>query len=242
MSNSQPMVLAIIPARAGSKGVPGKNKRLLDNLPLIAYAIQTAKQSRYVSDVVVNTDDSDIATIALDYGVAVKMRDKKLAEDDSPVFPSIVDALEFMEKQKGTTYDIVMLLQPTSPFRTGSDADRSVELLIQMPEFDGVISVVKVEDCHPSRMYRMKTSMELESLLPEGENKSRQMLEEIYLRNGCFYTARKQAMLQQGSIMVSRKTALVMDEKWHINIDTEKDFLLAEILVKQWKKHFNLSF
>lgn len=236
------MVLAIIPARAGSKGVPGKNKRLLDNLPLIAYAIQTAKQSRYVSDVVVNTDDSDIATIALDYGVAVKMRDKKLAEDDSPVFPSIVDALEFMEKQKGTTYDIVMLLQPTSPFRTGSDADRSVELLIQMPEFDGVISVVKVEDCHPSRMYRMKTSMELESLLPEGENKSRQMLEEIYLRNGCFYTARKQAMLQQGSIMVSRKTALVMDEKWHINIDTEKDFLLAEILVKQWKKHFNLSF
>jgi CMP-N,N'-diacetyllegionaminic acid synthase len=242
MSNSQPLVLAIIPARAGSKGVPGKNKRLLDNTPLIAYAIQTAKQSRYVSDVVVNTDDPDIAPIALHYGVPVKMRDKKLAEDDSPVFPSIVDSLEFMEKQKGIAYDIVMLLQPTSPFRTGSDADQSIELLIQMPEFDGVVSVVKVEDCHPSRMYRMKASMELESLLPEGENKSRQTLEEIYLRNGCFYTARKQAMLKQGSIMVSKKAALLMDEKWHVNIDTEKDFLLAELLVKQWKQHFNLSF
>jgi CMP-N-acetylneuraminic acid synthetase len=234
-----PKVLAIIPARGGSKGVPGKNRRLLDGLPLVAYAILTAQKSNRIASILLNTDDEAIADIGKQYGVPVKMRSAQLAQDDSPIHPTIVESIQFAEEQNSISYDQVMLIQPTSPLRRAADADAIATLLHDNESIDGVVSMTRVEDAHPGRMYTFddKTRL-LQPIWPDSEYGNRQQLTPVYLRNGCFYLARKEALLREGTIIVKRKAAYLMDAEWELNIDTERDFILAEHLVPKWKQVF----
>lgn len=229
-----PSVLAIVPARGGSKGVPGKNSRLLHHKPLIGYAIETSLASKKITCTVVNTDSEAIAAIAQPYAVHVQMRESALATDEAPILPVIQSTVAYAETRTGISFDIILLLQPTAPFRTGADADAVIQLLIDHPEKDGVISVVPVGDNHPSRMYWLNEQHDMQHFLAQNETGNRQQLAPLYIRNGCFYAIRKAALFAEKTVMPAKKIAYIMPSDWHVNIDEEKDFLLAEVLAPRW--------
>ena len=141
------MILVVIPARGGSKGIPRKNLRLLDNKPLISYSIGVAKASQYVDDVVVTTDDSQIALIAEKFGASVVRRSEELSTDDALLDPVIHDAMIQKEKLAFDEYDIVITLQPTSPLIKTQTLDAVIEKFNDFG-LDSVISVV--DDRHLS--------------------------------------------------------------------------------------------
>jgi CMP-N,N'-diacetyllegionaminic acid synthase len=228
--------LAIIPARAGSKGVPGKNIRLLDGKPLIAYAIETALQSKYIGRCIVNTDSEEIATVAKAFGAEVMMRSPGQADDDSPVVPVIIDTLTYADVSAAIPFDIVVLLQPTAPLRSSNDINAAIEMFSGKPAPDAVISVVEVGDAHPARMYQLDDDNQMRSLQPAHETQRRQDLIPLYLRNGCIYAIRSAILKKEQTLMPANKQAYIMPATWQANIDTERDFLFAEILMKEWKQ------
>ena len=119
-------ILVVIPARGGSKGIPRKNVRLLDGQPLISYSINVAKSSEYVDDVVVTTDDSEIALLCEKFGASVIRRSEELSTDEVPLDPVVYDAMVQKEKLAFDEYDLVITLQPTSPLIKTSTLDRVI--------------------------------------------------------------------------------------------------------------------
>ncbi|UWY28602.1 acylneuraminate cytidylyltransferase family protein [Flavobacterium sp. TR2] len=225
-------VLAVIPARGGSKGVPGKNIKELGGKPLVAHAIECAVQSNCVSKIVLSTDDEKIAAIGKQYDIDVLNRPAHLAEDNS----NVVETVEHIIKEYDEDFDLIVLLQPTSPLRTYVDLNNIVNLLIDRTEIDGIISVVPMNDIHPARMYNLMENDELTPLIGIGENVRRQDLKPVFYRNGCFYAVRTKAFVSQKNFMVEKKLAYVMDPDWLVNIDTIRDFKLATLLYEDWKK------
>lgn len=235
-TNNKPKVLAIIPARGGSKGVPGKNIRLLDGKPLIAYAIECAAQSESITNCLVNTDDEEIAAIARSFEGEVIMRQPGQGADDSPILPVILSTLDYAEKHYAVHYDLVILLQVTAPLRRAEDVDAVVQLFENANGPDGVISVVPMSDTHPARMYQLDENQRLQPIWDNGETAHRQELKPVYLRNGCIYAVKTEALRREHTLMVKNKQAYIMPEEWLANIDTERDFAIAEVLVKQWNR------
>ncbi len=233
---NSPKILAIIPARGGSKGVHRKNVRIVDGKPLIAYSIECALKSKDVTHCLVNTDDDEIAMVSKQYGAEVMMRLPGQGEDSSPVLPVIVSTLEYAQQQTGMLFDIVILLQSTSPIRTPQDIDKVVEMLLSPLAPDGIISVVAMNDTHPARMYNVDENMFMHTIWPNGETMNRQQLVPVYLRNGCIYAVKTEALLREQTLMVKHKQAYVMEEKWLANVDTERDLIITELLIKKWKE------
>lgn len=230
-------VLAIIPARGGSKGVPGKNIKLLGNKPLIAHAIECAKKCNKVTRTIVSTDSDDIISVALNFGAEVLKRPANLAEDTSNVVTAVTDVYEKL----GEEFDIIVLLQPTSPLRTSTDLEKIIGLFENEEAIDGIISVVPFDDCHPARMYNLENDNRLIPFMNEGETKRRQDLNPVYYRNGCFYAVRTKAFFEEKSFMVKKKKAYLMDANWLANIDSYRDFKIAEVLYEDWKNENSCS-
>lgn len=224
-------VLGVIPARGGSKGVIGKNIKLLDDKPLIAYTIEVALQSQ-LDSVIVSTDSTAIAEIARQFGAGVPfLRPAELATDSSKAIPVIQHALAEIEAQTGVTYDAVMMLQPTSPFKLVSDIDEAIQLL-EKSGADSVISVVPVHGHHPARMKYLEGDQLIDPDFSEAyENQPRQELRPMYIRNGAIYLTRRNVLLAD-SFKGKDCRALIMPEERSVNIDTEVDFKYA-IWVKQ---------
>ncbi|WP_284651832.1 acylneuraminate cytidylyltransferase family protein [Flavobacterium terrisoli] len=224
-------VLVIIPARGGSKGVPKKNIKLLGDKPLIAHAIDCAKDSTKTTKIIVTTDSEEIAEVAQKYQSEVILRPAELADDTS----NVVTAVEHVLQNVGESYDIIVLLQPTSPLRTGQDLDNVITILEENNAVDAVISVVPLDDLHPARMYNI-IDQKLSSFVTNGETLRRQDLQPVYYRNGCFYAIRTNAFLKEKSFMVANKMPYVMDTEWLANIDSPRDFKIAAVLYEEWKK------
>lgn len=226
-------VLGIIPARGGSKGVPGKNTMLIDGKPLVQYSIESALRSKLITNVVVSTDDTKIAKIAKEIGVKVLMREAALASDTSNVLDTVLAVLRKLEK-KEERYDAIMLLQPTAPLRRSSDIDESIEMLLNL-DVDGVISVIPVGDHHPARMYEIERN-KLSALHPNLETTRRQDLPLHYIRNGCIYLVKVKSLKKENTLMPINKAAYIMDAAWSANIDTHQDIVLLKYLMPLWKK------
>jgi CMP-N-acetylneuraminic acid synthetase len=224
-------VLGIIPARGGSKGVPGKNILKFDGKPLIAYAIETGKKSGKLSELVVNTEDEVISRVSEEYECRVLKRPKKFASDTSNVIDTVLDTLQKLEAEK-SFFDAVLLLQPTAPLRTSEDIDKAIEML-ESGNTDAVISMVPVGDNHPARMYRIE-GREAKSELPEYETTRRQDLPERYIRNGCIYLVKTDVLKKQRTFMPKSKAVYIMDPEWAVNIDTEIDVLILNALIGKW--------
>ena len=224
-------VLAIIPARGGSKGVPGKNIKVLGNKPLILHAIDCAKKSRKITDIVVTTDSEEILSVVSNLDVKVVKRPESLAQDTSNVVTAVQHAYHELKED----YDIIVLLQPTAPLRTAKDLDAIVQIFEDSENVENVVSVVPMDDVHPARMYTMNFNKELISFIPNTETLRRQDLVPVYYRNGCFYAIRTSAFFREHSFMISNKRAYVMDPNWLVNIDTIRDFKLATVLYEDWK-------
>lgn len=228
-------ILGIIPARGGSKGVPGKNIKLLGGKPLIAHAIDCAKDSGKLSRIIVSTDSEEIATVAETFGAEVILRPSDLATDTSNVVTAVKHVLEELKED----FDIIVLLQPTAPFRTGIQLNEVIQLLSDSEELEGVISVVPMDDVHPARMYHLEKENYISSYLIDGETLRRQDIKPVYYRNGCFYAVKTKAFLEHSSFMVQIKKGYVMDVNWLVNIDIPRDFALATILYDDWKNENN---
>lgn len=227
-------VLAIIPARGGSKGVPDKNIRIVAGRPLIAYAIECAQESRLINRIIVSTDSPIIAHTASDYSAEVLMRPSHLAQDDTPMPPVLLHVLQTLQENE-EKYDLIVLLQITSPIRTGQDIDHVVEMFASAPDLDAVISVVPMDDVHPARMYTLDEGKWMNPYIESGEEARRQDLPVVYYRNGCIYAIRSEILKDKKSLMVKNKKAYIMPAKWLANIDDERDLIIAEALIKMWK-------
>ena len=188
---STPRVLAVVPARGGSKGLPGKNTRLLAGLPLVAHSLRAAAAMRTVTRCVVSTDDPEIARVAREHGGDVPwLRPAELATDTTPMAPVLRHALAAVEAEEGRPYDAVVLLDPTSPARVPTEVDDAVERLLRRPDLDGVISVSE-PSFNPVWVGVRPSAYEpgvVERYFPEGAGVTRRQDAGRYLRiNGTFY-------------------------------------------------------
>lgn len=223
-------VIAIIPARGGSKGVPGKNRKPVDGKPLICYTIEAALQSKLLSEIYVSSDDKFILGLAAGYmGVKLHERSNELATDSSPVSETVSAICNI------TDCDAIMLLQPTAPIRTSDNIDDAISLLESSGNCNSVISVVAMDDVHPARMYWIENG-EMQSILPAYELSRRQDIPPAYYRNGSIYLVRKIAFEEKKSLMVKPSIPYIMPSGWLLNIDEPRDMIIAEALIPAWKK------
>ncbi|MCB2226142.1 MAG: acylneuraminate cytidylyltransferase family protein [Desulfarculaceae bacterium] len=236
MSDS-PKVLAVIPARGGSKGVPRKNIREVGGKPLIAWTIECALAARHLFHrVIVSTDDPETAEISRGYGAEVPfMRPADLAADKSPTLPVLRHAVDFVENQDGLTLDWVMLLQPTAPLKEPADLEAALELA-RAGGCDSVISVVRVFDVHPVLMKRIEDGLLQPFCVEEAEGTRRQDYSPpAYMRNGAIYLTRRAVLMEQGSIWGRRIRPYVMPEERSLSIDNEWHIKMADVVLSEGK-------
>ena len=225
-------ILAIIPARGGSKGLPRKNVLPLLGMPLIGYTIEEAKKSEYITRIVVSTDDEEIAKVSLKYGAEVPfMRPKGLAGDKTSTNEVIKHVVNFIESNEAKLPDIICLLQCTSPLRTASDIDNTIEKMITTNS-DSAVSVCEVE----SNPYwtNIFNGNKLEYFLKEGKNITRrQDLPKIYEINGAVYVAKTESFIKYKTLETENTTGYIMEKEKSIDIDNIIDFKLAEFILSQ---------
>lgn len=228
-------VLAVIPARGGSKGVPRKNIRPVCGRPLITYTIEHARLAQHLFHrIIVSTDDEEIAVVAREYGAEVPfLRPANLARDESPVIPMLQHAVDFVERQNGIRMDWVCLLQPTEPFRTVDDLEQCLRLGFA-GGCDSVISVVQVFATHPILMKRIEANQLIPYCVEEREGTRRQDYEPAaYMRNGSIYLTKRDVLMEQGSVWGQTIRPYVMPLERSVSIDTELDLKLAELLMSE---------
>lgn len=236
MNINEKFILGIIPARSGSKGVLNKNIKLLNSKPLIYYTIEAAKKSKLLNDTVVSTDSIKIAEIVKKYDFDVPfLRPKNLAEDDTPTIPVLRHALENYEKKNHIQVSHVMLLQPTAPFRSSNDIDNAITLMMNNPDKESLISVCDAEYAHPQIMYKINEGKVVPLLKNESKIIRRQNFRQVFLRNGAIYLMHKDQITKENK-MVGDDPLIYQMPRWSsVNIDSEDDFLIAELLMKNEK-------
>ena len=229
-------VLGIIPARGGSKGIKRKNLAILGGKPLIAYTIEKALKSN-LDTIIVSTEDDEIAKNALKYGVSVPFkRPMHLALDTSNSIEVAIHGLREMERLQKKTYDAVMYLQPTTPFRSCQDINDSIDLLYKNEKANSVISVVDVESNHPARMKYIEQGFLIDpNFCEKVENQNRQELRSMYIRNGAIYLTRRNILLNK-SFKGEKSLAHEMSYYDSINIDTPQDLEFANWIYEKKKK------
>lgn len=225
-------ILGIIPARGGSKGVTRKNVRPLGGHPLLCYTIAAAQSSRWLTRVVVSTEDEEIANVAAQAGCEVVSRPPELARDDSPTLPAAQHAVRAVEAASGRELDHVVILQATTPFRNAADIDACLEKLVSTGA-DCVVSVRQAHEVHAAKLKKMEGDLLLPYLIEEVEGVRRQDLPPCYLRNGGIYATRRDVLMKQNSIFGSDVRACVMPDERSVDINSEVDFLLAEALLSR---------
>lgn len=222
-------ILAVVPARGGSKGVPHKNIHLLAGKPLIAYTGDIVRSLGFIDRAVVSTDDLKIADAARKAGLeAPFMRPASLSGDLISDYAVLRHALEEMEKQDGRPFDIVLMLQPTSPLRQTSHVAKTVNTLID-GGWDSVWTVSPTDlKYHPQKQLKISSDGAMDYYDPQGSAIiARQQLSPVYHRNGAAYALTRDCLLTQESIKGKRSAAVVIDDPL-VSIDTLADFAKVE--------------
>ena len=203
---------------------------------MIAYTIQEALKSKYITDLVVSTDDQEIAHISEEYGAQVPfMRSDELSTDMAQSYPVIIHALEFMEKKRGFEYDFHVMLQPTSPFRKANHVDEALSMLIETGA-DTVVSICSVGAYHPLRMKKLVGKEKyLVNYIDQGlENmKPRQVLPDVYIRNGALYMSTRDSLYRDKALVGADCRGYIMDDTASINIDSVIDMQIAEQMMAE---------
>lgn len=231
-------VLAIIPARGGSKGIPRKNIKDFAGYPLIAYSIVAALQSKLVTRVVVSTDDNEIAAVARQWGAEVPfMRPAEYAQDNTLDYPVIRHALDWLEENEGYHPEVVVQLRPTSPVRPKKCLDDAVNLLLEHPEADCVRGVVSAAQ-NPFKMWtidsqsgQMKSLLTVEGL-KEPYNAPRQILPETFWQTGHIDAIRTRTIIEKCSLTGNVIYPLQIDPRFTVDIDVPSDWKFSERLVQ----------
>ena len=227
-------VLAIIPARKGSKRLPFKNRLDLNGKPLISWTIESAIKSSYIDDIIISTDDEEIIKIANSYNINVPFkRPKILSNDHSTSLDVIFHAIKFL-KNKNKIYDIIILLQPTSPLRDYIEIDSSFELLKNKIE-----SVVSVCETDHSNLWsnNLPKNHSLENFInPKYIGLRSQDLPKFYMLNGAIFLSRINYLKKNKSFFGKKSKAFVMPRQKSIDIDSKIDFEICKILINENSK------
>lgn len=226
-------LLGIIPARGGSKGVPGKNIKSLGGKPLLQYTWETAKQSSVFSKIIVSSDNEDIINVSKNLGIEVPFRrPQSLSKDNSGSLGVVKHALEYFI-ECGEVYDAVCILQPTTPFRT-------VELITECFEsfktkkVDSIVSVREVpHQFHPNWVFEETELGYLNKVIKEPLISGRQELKTAYYRDGQIYITKSKTVLEHDSLYGEKTSFVVSSNAPYVNIDTMDDWKKAEQLLKE---------
>lgn len=220
-------ILALIPARGGSKGIPRKNIKIIAGKPLIVWTIEAALRSPYIHTVIVSTDDEEIAAIARKAGAQVPfMRPAELASDGASGMAPVTHALDMLPG-----YDAVLLLQPTSPLRSTADIDACIALAA-MREAPAVVSVTE-PDAHPYWTYRVDDGLHMRPMVDAPAVTRRQDLPLAAALNGALYFATTAWLRDNGSFMGDATLAYIMPRERSVDLDTPFDWKFAELLLKE---------
>lgn len=239
MTTSPPKILGLIPARMGSKGVPGKNMKLLGGVPLIQYTLEAAEQSELLDTILVSTDCPEIAFFANCFAkiTAPFLRPGHLAADQSPMIGVAGHALHYAKSNWGN-FDYLVLLQPTCPFRAPGIIDATVRHIIQQ-HTDSLVTVRKIPDTfNPFWAYTFRESG-FEKAINGTDCRPpitrRQDLPATYYRDGEVYIART-SLIRERLLTGGKVAAWLNDNEFGINIDTHADWAQAENLLQSWKQ------
>lgn len=224
-------ILALIPARGGSKGLPGKNARLFLGRPLISWSIKQANASKYIDRVVVSSEDKKILHIAGSCGADTSFtRPRYLARDSTPMIDVVMHTIKYLKKA-GEYYDLIILLQPTSPLRRVCDIDKSIELLFSK-KAQAIVSVSDNID-NPNWANTLPRDNCMKNFLKAGvANKNRQDSAVFYGLNGAIFLAYSKYLLIHKTFFGACTYAYIMPKQRSVDIDDEVDFYFAEFLLK----------
>jgi CMP-N-acetylneuraminic acid synthetase len=233
--NRLPSVLALVPARGGSKGVPRKNLQLVGGRPLVAHAVAVGLEAALVTRVLCSTDDPEIAAAARDAGAEVPfLRPPELAQDTTEDWPVFVHALDWLEQRDGWVPELIVNLRPTSPLRTARHVDDAIRLLLNTA-VDSVKAVCLARQ-HPHKMWLRQHDATIEPYLKtdfrlsRGPDVPRAELEQVYWQNGVVDVTRTAVVREQHVMIGQRVAGLVTEPDESIDIDTPVDLALAELL------------
>ncbi len=230
-------VLALIPARGGSKGIPGKNIIDVGGLPLIAHSIRSAKKSKLIDRIVVSTDSAEIVRVAKKYGAEVPfLRPGRIAGDRSPVIDAVLHALDWFEGHD-EKFDAVALLEPTSPLRKDDDIDNAVKILLKnYNKTDAVVSVGEVHLEHPSVM-KIIRKRSLRPFLPYDKKiHQRQQLSKVYFPYGVIYLCKTNVLRKQKTFYPKRITPYLIERWQNYEIDDIFDLICVRAVMQAMYK------
>ena len=223
-------ILAIIPARGGSKGILRKNIINVNGKPLIQYTIDSAKKSKYIDRLVISTEDAEIASIAVRCGAeAPFLRPIELAKDETKTIDVLIDVIKKLEGL-GYKYDYMVLLQPTQPLRETFHIDEAIEMIIDKNK-DSLVSVSEVSE-HPILMRTVDEKNETRSLLGQRSDIRRQDFSKVYKVNGAIYINKLNNKFNTNTSLNDNKLAYIMDKKYDLDIDEPEDLDLLVIRLK----------
>jgi len=237
MKDKKKKILAVITARGGSKGIPGKNIKELGDKPLIVYSIDAIKKSKLVTHCIVSTDDEEIAAMCRKYGAEVPfMRPKELAEDSTPHLPVMQHAIIFMEKKLGTIFDIAVIFQPTSPFRTTEDIDGTIQKLID-ENADSAVSLCEIESSmHPMKIKKLEEGTVLPYTIDETIVR-RQDLPPAFKRSSAVYAILRDVIMKENRLCFDGKVVgYIVPTERSVDIDTPLDWIKAEWMLEDLKQ------
>jgi CMP-N,N'-diacetyllegionaminic acid synthase len=228
-------ILAIIPARAGSKRIPNKNKKELGGKALVRYAIEAALSAKKVNSIVVSSDDEDILNISKEYsGVIPIVRPLEISGDQAPAITYVQHALEYMEQNFALLYDMIVIVQPSSPFTLGKDIDHTIALLLEKnKEADSSVTVMKLD--HAIHPVKLKTIVQNELkpfLEPENGRMAEYELPELYVRNCSVYVSSIEN-IKNNKIIGDKCLGYIMPRERSIDINDPIDFAFAEFLINK---------
>ena len=231
--NKQDNILAIIPARSGSKRLPNKNIKILCGKPLIAWSIESALNSKYIDEVVVSTDSTLYADIAKSYGANIPfLRPKELSEDKTPTFDVIEHTIEFYKNHMNKEFDYIVLLEPTSPLRESYDIDNAIEKLCK-EKAASISSIGDIKE-HPSTLKRIINNRIYPFMVSLSGTTRRQDNETLFFPYGVIYIAKKDILIKEKTFYTSDCAFYRIKTHQCYEIDDALDFMCIETIMKNF--------
>ena len=230
-------IIALIPARGGSKSIPLKNIKVFAGKPLICYSIEMALQSQMIDRVIVSTDSLQIGEIAKAAGAEVPfLRPEEFARDDTVDFPVFEHCIEWLKEKENYEPDIIVHLRPTSPLRSKKMVEASIQKLIDDPKADSVRAICEPSQ-NPFKMWTLSNAGYLNPLVQtdihEQYNQPRQVLPQVYWQNGYVDVTRRKTITEKKSMTGERIRPLIVDSSNIIDIDNEITFSIAEMMLNK---------
>ncbi len=224
-------ILAVIPARGGSKGLPGKNIRPLVGKPLISWSIEQGLSSKYIDKVVVSTDSPGIAEIARKAGAHVPfLRPERLATDNAASIDVILHAIDQLS-DAGEMFDIVVMLEPTSPLRESADLDNAIKLLIETPDAESIVGICRVESAHPQFLVKLEERYLRPYINKDYRVLRRQEIDDLYFFEGSLYISHIDKLRTRKNFYHDKCIGYVVPKWKSFEVDDMIDFFITEALL-----------